>query len=255
MDRSGRVDHGGGLQVVRGDPLALHADDRLGDVGEAAPVEGHDDVGAARAHGEQPVGGLRVGAAIAVRQVAAGRRVGRCLDLGVSDRREAELGEDGLDRTRCALPHRNDLLLTDRLDPRVDLPVPLDGHPLLEVVRVVVAAAEHVVVAGHDRIAGGDEVGPRQELAHELRRLADLGVRRDRVVAGCDLEVEPGGEQVLGQDLACAARHGEDEGYAGDRSVLHALRAGRAHGCEAAGLQVEHRVAERAAHQRLGAAA
>ena len=102
---------------------------------------------------------------------------------------------------------RVDLLLGDRLDPRVDLPVALDRQPLVEVVGVVVAAAERVVVARHHRVARRDEVRPRQELAHQLRRLADRGVRRDRVVARRDLEVEPGGDHVLGQDRARPARH------------------------------------------------
>ena len=54
-------------------------------------------------------------------------------------------------------------------------------------------------------------------------------VRGDRVVAGRDLEVEPRGEDVLAEDRPRPARHGEDECDAGDRAVLHALRAGGAH--------------------------
>ena len=110
-------------------------------------------------------------------------------------------------------------------------------------------------MARHDRVAGRDEVGPRQELAHQLRGLADLRVRGDRVVAGGDLEVEPGGEDVLAEDRARPAGNGEDERDARDRPVLHALRAGRAHDREAARLEVEHREPLRVAHQRLRARA
>ena len=96
---------------------------------------------------------------------------------------------------------------------------------------------------------------PGQELAHQLRRLADLRVRGDRVVARRDLEVEPGGEDVLAEDRARPARHREDERDARDRAVLDALRAGGAHDREAARLEVEHRQPLRVAHQRLGAGA
>ena len=139
--------------------------------------------------------------------------------------------------------------------PGVDLPVALHRQPLVQVVRVVVAAAEHVVVARHRRVAGRDEVGARQELPHQLRGLADLGVARDRVVAGGDLEVEPRSEHVLGQHLARAARHRQRERDARDGAVLNTLRAGGAHERKAARLEVEHRLALGLAHQRLGAAA
>ena len=80
-------------------------------------------------------------------------------------------------------------------------------------------------------------------------------MRRDRVVARGDLEVEPGGDHVLGEDRPGAAGHREDERDARDRAVLHALRAGGAHEREAARLEVEHRLALGRPHQRLGAAA
>ncbi len=96
---------------------------------------------------------------------------------------------------------------------------------------------------------------PGQELAHQLRRLADRRVRGDRVVARCDLEVEPGGDHVLGQDRARPARQREDERDARDRAVLHALRPGGAHDRDAARLEVEHRHSLGLAHQRLRARA
>src|SRR3954452_7954776 len=77
---------------------------------------------------------------------------------------------------------------------------------------------------------------------------------RDRVVAGRDLETEPRTEHVFGQDLPCAAGYREHECDARDRAVLHALRARGPDECEAARLEVEHRLALRLAHQRLGAA-
>ena len=80
-------------------------------------------------------------------------------------------------------------------------------------------------------------------------------MRRDRVVARRDLEIEPGSDHVLGQDRPRPAGHGEDERDAGDRAVLHPLRAGRAHDGDAARLEVEHRHPLRVAHQRLGAGA
>ena len=76
-------------------------------------------------------------------------------------------------------------------------------------------------------------------------------MRRDRVVAGGDLEVEPRRQHVLAEDRARPARHGEDERDAGDRAVLHALRAGGAHDSEAARFEVEHRETLRVAHERL----
>ena len=143
------------------------------------------------------------------------------------------------------------LLFGHGLDARIDLPVALDRQPLVEVVRVEVPPAERVVVTRHHRVARGHEVRPRKELAHELGRLADLRVRRDRVVAGRDLEVEPRRQHVLAEDRPRPARHGEDERDTGDRTVLHPLRAGSAHDSEAASFEVEHREPLRVAHERL----
>ena len=77
-------------------------------------------------------------------------------------------------------------------------------------------------------------------------------MRGDGVVPGCDLEVEPGGEDVLAEDRARASRHGEDERDARDRAVLHALRAGGPHDGEAPRLEIEHRATLGVSHQRLG---
>ena len=249
------VDDRRGLQVVGRDTLALHAEHSLGDVGEAAPVERQGNVGRRDPLREHAVGGLDVGRAVAVREIGAVVAVGRRLDLLVCDLRERERVEDGLDRPRAALAHAADLVFRDRLEAGVDLPVALDRQPLVQVVGVVVAAAEHVVVARHHRVARGDEVGPGQELSHQLGGLAELGVRGDGVVAGGDLEVEPGGEDVLGEDLARSRRDGERERDARDGAVLHPLRAGGADGGEAARLEVEHGAALRVAHERLRAAA
>ena len=188
-------------------------------------------------------------------QVARVETRRREADLLVGDRRESELVEDGLHRARGTVANRDRLGLAERLDAGVDLPVALHRQPLVQVVRVVVAAAEHVVVARHRRVTGRDEVGPGEELPHQLRGLADLGVARDRVVAGGDLEVEPGSEHVLGQHLTRAAWHGQRQGDARDGAVLNALRACGAHERKAARLQVEHRLALGLAHQRLRAAA
>ena len=253
--RPSGVDDRRRLEVVGGDPLALHADHRLGDVREAAAVERERDVETGHAACEQVVRGLDVGRAVAIGHLARVVARGRDGHLLVGDRRKPEVGEHGLRGARRALAHAQELLLGDRLDPRVHLPVALDREPLVEVVRVEVPAAEGVVVSRHHRVARRDEVRPGQELAHELRRLADLRVRRDRVVAGRDLEVEPGGEHVLAEDRARSAGHGEDERDARDRPVLDALRACRANDREAARLEVEHREALRVAHQRLRAGA
>ena len=51
----------------------------------------------------------------------------------------------------AALAHGERVVLVERLDAGVDLPVALQRQPLVEVVGVVVAAAEHVVVARHRR--------------------------------------------------------------------------------------------------------
>ena len=51
-------------------------------------------------------------------------------------------------------------------------------EPLVDVVGIEVAAAEGVVVTGHDRVARRDEVGAGQQLTHQLRRLTDRRVRR-----------------------------------------------------------------------------
>ena len=251
VDNAVRVDDRRRLQIVRRHPLALHREHRFRSIGEAALGEGQRHVEPRDAAREQLVRGLDVGGAIAVRHLARVVPGGRGGDLLVRHRRQPELGEHGLDRPRRVLADAERLVLGDGLDPRVHLPVALDREPLVEVVRVEVAAAERVVVPRHHRVPRGDEVGAGEELAHQLGRLPDLRVRRDRVVAGGDLEVEPRREHVLAQDRPGAARNGEHEGDAGDRPVLDSLRAGRAHGCEAARLEIEHRVSLRVAHERL----
>ena len=157
-----RVDHRRRLQVVRRDPLALHAEHGLGDVGEPAPVERERDVEARRASREQLVGRLDVGGSIAIRHLARVVAGGRDGDLGVRDHGQAELGEHGLHGAGSSLAHGQELLLGDGLDARIDLPVALDRQPLVEVVGVEVAAAERVVVSRHHRVARGHEVRPRQ---------------------------------------------------------------------------------------------
>ncbi len=107
----------------------------------------------------------------------------------------------------------------------------------------------------HHRVPGGDEVRSGEELAHQLRGLADLRVGCDRVVPRGHLEVEPGGDHVLPEDRARASRHRQHERHAGDRAVLDALRSGRPHRRQAACLEVEHRESLRVAHQRLRAGA
>ena len=71
--RPAGVDHGRGLEVVGRDALALHADDRLGDVGEAVPVERERHVESGHASRERGVGGLDVGGAVAIGQVVGCR--------------------------------------------------------------------------------------------------------------------------------------------------------------------------------------
>ena len=204
---------------------------------------------------EHSVGRLDVERSVAVRHVAAVVAGGRRLDLGIRDRWEPEVVEHGAHGQGGATPGRQHGLLGDGLDAGIDLPVALDREPLVQVVGVVVAAPERVVVAGHHGVAGRHEVGAREELAHQLGGLADGGVRRDRIVARRDLEIEPGGDHVLGEDRAGSARDRQDERDARDRAVLHALRAGGPHDRDAARLEVEHRLPLGRAHQRLRAGA
>ncbi len=95
-----------------------------------------------------------VGGTVAVGQVARVEAARREPHLLVRHRRKAELGEHRLHRPRAARSRTATVVgLPERLDPRVHLPVALDRQPLVVVVRVVVAAAEHVVVARHRRVA------------------------------------------------------------------------------------------------------
>ena len=145
MDEAVGVDDGGGLEVVRGDALALHREDGLRHLAEPAAIERERDVEPGDAAREQVVRRLDVGRAIAVGHVArvvAGRR-GR--DLLVRDRRQAELVEHGLHGPRGAVAHPQHLVLGHGLDAGVDLPVALNREPLVEVVGVEVPAAERVV--------------------------------------------------------------------------------------------------------------
>jgi len=147
------ADDGGGLEVVGGDPLSLHREDRLCHVAEAAAGEGAGDIEAADSLVKHPVAGKDVGGSVAVGQIPRVEARRRKPYLLVTHRREAELVEHRLDRPCTALPHFQRVLLGERLDPGVNLPVALQGQPLVEVVRVVVAAAEHVVAPRHDRVA------------------------------------------------------------------------------------------------------
>ena len=246
-----RVDDGRRLQVVGRDALALHVEDPFGNAGEPSPVECECDVETRHLALERGIGRFDIGGPIAVGHVVCVIAERRRLDLPVADGREAQLLEHGLDRASRLRTDTQHLLLRHRLDATVDLPVPLHRQPLVDVVRVVVPTPEGVVVPGHDRVTGCDEIGARQELAHQLRGLANCRVRRDRVVAAGDLEIEPRGDQVLAENRPRAAGHGEHERDTRDRSVLHALRAGRAYDGDAARLEVEHRHALCVAHERL----
>ena len=124
VDVAVRADDRRGLEVVGGDRWRCIRH-RLGDVGEAALVERARDVRAGDPLGEHAVGGGHVGGAVAVREVAAVVAVGRRLHLLVRYSAEAELAEHGLDRPRAALATAHDLVLGERLDPGVDLPVAL----------------------------------------------------------------------------------------------------------------------------------
>ncbi len=201
--------------------------------------------------GEHAVGGEHVLTAIAIGHVVAGVADRRGLDLLVGHGREAELVEDRLDRPGGALANGKHGVLAGGLDARVHLPVALQGHPLVEIVGVVVAAAERVVVARHDAVARGDEVSAGEELSHQLGSAARGGVRGDRVVARGDLEVEPGRDQVLCQDRPRASGQAHRQGDARDGAVLHALRSARAHEAETARLEREHRAALAVPHQRF----
>ena len=70
-----------------------------------------------------------------------------------------------------------------QLDPEGRQRVLVDRHGPGLHESVEVAAAEQVVALGHRAVAGSDEVGAGQELQHQLRGLADVGMRGQRVVA------------------------------------------------------------------------
>ena len=135
-----RLDDRRRLEVVRRDALAEHPDDRLGDVLEAAAVERERDVERRDAAREQLVGRLDVCGPVAIGHVAARVPDGRGLDLRLGDVRQAELGERRLHGPRRPFPYAQQLVLGDRLDAAVDLPVALDREPFVDVVGVVVAA-------------------------------------------------------------------------------------------------------------------
>ena len=148
-----RVDHRRRLQVVRRDALPLHPEHGLGDVSEPAAVERERDVESRDAAGEQVVRRLDVRGAVAIGHLARVVARRRDCDLVVGDRRKPELHEDGLNGASRTLADESELLLGDRLDARVDLPVALDGQPFVEVVGIEVPATERVVVPRHDGVA------------------------------------------------------------------------------------------------------
>ena len=149
LDGSVRRDDGRGLEVVRGDPLTLHPEHRLGHVREAGVGERPGDVEPRNAVGEHTVGGSDISGAVPVGQVLRVAAVRRRLDLLVRDRREAKGREHRLDGRRRAATYLQKLRLADGFDAAVDLPVALDCQPFVEVVRVVVPAAEGVVAPRH----------------------------------------------------------------------------------------------------------
>ena len=167
--------------------------------------------------------------------------VGGRLDLRVGHGRQPELGEDRLHRPRGPPSDAQSLVLGDRLDAAVDLPVALDREPLVDVVGVVVPPAEGVVCARHDRVAGGDEVGPRRNwpISFAVFRIGEW----EAMASFPDATSRS--SQAASTFSARIARvppgTDEDERDARDRPVLDALRSRGAHDRDAARLEVEHR--------------
>ena len=186
--------------------MALHLEHRSRHITEAAPVEGERDVDPRNSPLEGSVRCLHIGRPVSIGHIARVVARNRRRDFGVADRRQSKLLEDSLDGTGGSVANAGQLLFAHRLDPTVDLPVALNRQPLVDVVGVVVAAAERVVVARHHRVAGGDEIRSRQELAHQLRRLPDRRMRGDRIVPGRDFQIKPCRNHVLGQDRARTSR-------------------------------------------------
>ena len=140
-----RLDHGRGLEIVARDALSEHPDDGLRDVVEPTAVERQRDVERRHAPREKLVRRLDVRRAVALGQLLARMRGRGRLDLRIGHGRQPELGEDRLHRPRGPLSDAQGLVLGDRLDAAVDLPVALDREPLVDVVGVVVPPAEGVV--------------------------------------------------------------------------------------------------------------
>ena len=140
-----------------------------------------------------------------------------------------------------------------RANAAVDLHVPLDDRPVVEILGVEVAAAEHVVLLGNGAVAGADEVGAGDHLQHQFGRLAQGRVGGQRVVARRAFQPQHRRQQVLGQHAAHTAGQRFRQRDAGDGSVLHALAACSLRYQQAAGLQIEHRALLGVAHQRLRA--
>jgi len=128
----------------------------------------------------------------------------RC-HLLVGDFGEAQPGKDRLDSAGRPLPHRQRFLLANRVQASVHLHVALHHQIVVVLVAIEAAPAKEVVgEAGHGAVSRVHEIGTGDELAHELGRLADVGMARQGVVTGGHLQVQHGGQQVFGQDDAHA---------------------------------------------------
>ena len=137
------------MQIVPRHPLTSHLQQIGGHLLEAAPVQRGHHIGQIGRPFQEAVGCGQVGHHVPLRHIlaAVGERGG--LHLLDPNRRELQLGVDRLQRLRGLPTHGDRIGLAHRTDPAVHLHIALDDGPVVEILGVKVAAAEHVVAVFH----------------------------------------------------------------------------------------------------------
>ena len=170
----------------------------------------------------------------------------------VRELREAELLEDGAAGLGAEAAQWQQLVVRAEAEAAFEPPVALDHEIVVEILGVHVRRPESVVVRRNRAETGEEEVRPREEERERVRGPADVRGGHERVVARARLEVVEHDAEVLGDHLAHPVGHGGGHVDAVDAAVLDALGAGRPGDSDAAGLEVEHRLALARAHEHLG---
>ena len=133
--------------------------------------------------------------------------------------------------------------------------VALQHQIILELFAIQQRGVEGIVIFEDRAEARADEIGACYQVRPNLGTHPNLGFGRAGVVTRCAFETEPDGDQVLGHQLAHAARNGGGQGCSVNAAVLGSLNPHAPLQAQAARLEIEQRLCFMKPHEQFGTGA